>query len=102
MPAAGAIIYDHLVTWLAARAAAFPPWLQDLALAVVLAAVNVGVALPYRAQLRPAGRGVFAPVTAHPLAGALALLILQCPAAGLPPVLAGAVVPVRRRVPAAV
>jgi signal transduction histidine kinase len=78
MPATGVVPYDWLVKWLAAWAAAFPPWLQDLALAVVLAAVNVGAALPYRGQLRPAGRGVPALVTAHPLAGALILLILQC------------------------
>ena len=71
------------MNWLAARAAAFPPRLQDLALAVVLAAVNVGVALPYRSQLRPAGPGVPALVSAHPLAVALALLILQAlPLAG--------------------
>jgi signal transduction histidine kinase len=65
------------VNWLAARAAAFPPRLQDLALAVALAAVNVGVALPYRSQLRPSGPGVPALVTAQPLAVALVLLVLQ-------------------------
>jgi signal transduction histidine kinase len=52
------------VKWLAARAAAFPPRLQDLVLAVALAAINVGTVLPYRSQL-------------HPLATALALLVLQ-------------------------
>ena len=63
--------------WLAARAAAFPVRLQDLVLALVLAAANVGVALPDRSQLRPAGPGVPALVTANPLASALALLVLQ-------------------------
>jgi signal transduction histidine kinase len=77
IPTAGAVIYDQHVKWLAARAAAFPPRLQDLALALVLAAANVGVALPDRSQLRPSGPGVPALVTAHPLASALALLVLQ-------------------------
>jgi signal transduction histidine kinase len=45
--------YDQRVKWLAARAAAFPDWQQDLLLAVVLAALNVGIALPYAGQLRP-------------------------------------------------
>ncbi|HEY1644621.1 MAG TPA: histidine kinase [Streptosporangiaceae bacterium] len=49
---------------LAARAAAFPAWQQDLLLAVALAALNVGTALPYASQLRP-------------LPAALILLILQ-------------------------
>jgi signal transduction histidine kinase len=71
------------VNWLAARAAAFPPRLQDAALALVLAAVNVAVALPYRSRLRPSGPGVPAVVTEHPLAVALALLVLQAlPLAG--------------------
>jgi signal transduction histidine kinase len=71
------------VNWLAARAAAFPPRLQDAALALVLAAVNVAVALPYRSRLRPSGPGVPALVTEHPLAVALALLVLQAlPLAG--------------------
>ncbi|HEY3976840.1 MAG TPA: sensor histidine kinase [Streptosporangiaceae bacterium] len=71
------------MNWLAARAAAFPPRLQDAALALVLAAVNVAVALPYRSRLRPSGPGVPAVVTEHPLAVALALLVLQAlPLAG--------------------
>ena len=71
------------MNWLAARAAAFPARLQDVALALVLAAVNVGVALPYRSRLRPSGPGVPALVTEHPLAIALALLVLQAlPLAG--------------------
>jgi signal transduction histidine kinase len=52
------------VKWLAARAAALPPRLQDLILALALAAVNVGTVVPYRGQL-------------HPLAGVLALLVSQ-------------------------
>jgi signal transduction histidine kinase len=83
MSPAGAVAYDQHVNWLTARAAAFPPWLQDLALALALAAVNVGVALPYRSQLRPSGSAVPGLVTAHPLATALALLVLQAlPLAG--------------------
>jgi signal transduction histidine kinase len=83
MSTAGPVAYDQHVNWLTARAAAFPPWLQDLALALLLAAVNVGVALPYRGQLRPSGSAVPGPVTAHPLAAALALLVLQAlPLAG--------------------
>ena len=71
------------MNWLAARAAAFPPRLQDAALALALAVVNVAVALPYRGQLRPSGPGVPAVVTGHPLATALALLVLQAlPLAG--------------------
>ena len=85
------IPYDQHVNWLAARAAAFPPRLQDVALALVLAAVNVAVALPYRSRLRPSGAGIPGPdgagvpalVTEHPLAVALALLVLQAlPLAG--------------------
>jgi signal transduction histidine kinase len=83
MSAAGPVAYDQHVNWLTARAAAFPPWLQDLALALLLAAVNVGVALPYRSQLRPSGSSAPGPATAHPLATALALLVLQAlPLAG--------------------
>jgi signal transduction histidine kinase len=82
-PAARGVPYDQHVNWLAARAAAFPPRLQDLALAVVLAAVNVGVALPYRSQLRPSGSYVPALVSGHPLAVALVLLVAQAlPLAG--------------------
>src|ERR1700729_3994180 len=77
MPTAGPVLYDQHVKWLPARAAALPVRLQDLALALVLAAANVGVALPDRSQLRPAGPGVPALVTAHPLGSALALLVLQ-------------------------
>jgi signal transduction histidine kinase len=53
-----------VVKWLAARAAALPPRLQDLVLAVTLAVVNVAIAVPYRDQL-------------HPLWAAAALLVLQ-------------------------
>ncbi|HEU5420374.1 MAG TPA: sensor histidine kinase [Streptosporangiaceae bacterium] len=49
---------------LAARAAAFPAWQQDLVLAVVLAALNAGIALPYAGQL-------------HPLPLAMILLVLE-------------------------
>jgi signal transduction histidine kinase len=63
-PPARAPFYDRLVKWLAARAAGFPAWQQDLLLAVALAALNVGTALPYRRQL-------------HPLGLALTLLVLQ-------------------------
>jgi signal transduction histidine kinase len=52
------------VKWLAAWVAALPPRLQDLILALALAAVNVGTVLPYRSQL-------------HPLWKALALLVFQ-------------------------
>ncbi|MGH3275128.1 MAG: sensor histidine kinase, partial [Streptosporangiaceae bacterium] len=65
------------MTWLAARTAAFPPRLLDLALALALVAVNVGTALPYRGELRPAAAGVPALVTAYPLPVALTLLGLQ-------------------------
>ena len=68
--------YDQGVKWLAARAATLPPRLQDLALALVLAAVNVGTVLPYRASCGPRLRTA-RPVSAHPLALALALLVLQ-------------------------
>jgi signal transduction histidine kinase len=64
------------VNWLARRAAAVPPRLRDLALALVLAAANVGTALPYARQLRPA-RGAAALLAAHPLAVAMTLLVLQ-------------------------
>ncbi len=68
------------VKWLAARAAAVSPRLQDLILGLVIAAVNVGTALPYRAQLaavRP--RSAQFPFIGHlsPLALAMALLVLQ-------------------------
>jgi signal transduction histidine kinase len=48
-----------------ARAAALPPRIQDLALALALVFVNVASVLPYRSQL-------------HPFWGALVLVIAQC------------------------
>ena len=50
---------------LTARAAALPPRVQDLALALALALVNVASVLPYRSQL-------------HPFWAALVLVIAQC------------------------
>jgi signal transduction histidine kinase len=64
------------VKWLAARATALPPRLQDLVLALALAAVNVGSVVPYFDRLRP-DSGAPALVVAHPLAAAIALLVLQ-------------------------
>jgi signal transduction histidine kinase len=43
------------VKWLATRVAAFPPWLQDLVLALALAAVNIGSVIRFRGQLHPLG-----------------------------------------------
>jgi signal transduction histidine kinase len=43
------------VKWLSAWAAKLTPRQQDLALALVLAVVNVGTVLPYLSQLHPAG-----------------------------------------------
>jgi signal transduction histidine kinase len=68
--------YDQVVKWLAARAAALPPRLQDLILALALAAVNVGSTLPYLSQLHPKA-GVPGLVSAHPVMVALGLLVLQ-------------------------
>ena len=53
------------VTRLAARAAALPARVQDLALALALALVNAASVLPYRSQL-------------HPFWAALVLVIAQC------------------------
>jgi signal transduction histidine kinase len=64
------------VKWLAAWVAALPPRLQDLILALALAAVNVGTTLPYLSKLHPNG-GAPALLRHYPVAGALALLILQ-------------------------
>ena len=50
---------------LTARAAALPPRVQDLALALALVLVNVASVLPYRSQL-------------HPFGVALVLVIAQC------------------------
>ena len=62
--------------WLAARVAAFPPRLQDLILALGLAAVNVAITLPYRHRLQTLP-GVPALFRLHPLVVAMALLVLQ-------------------------
>jgi signal transduction histidine kinase len=64
------------VKWLAARVAAFPPRLQDLILALGLAAVNVVITLPYRHRLQtlPGAPALF---RLHPLVVAMALLVLQ-------------------------
>ena len=75
-PAAAEPFYDRLVKWLAARVAAFPPRLQDLILALGLAAVNVAITLPYRHKLQ-ALPGAPALVRLHPLVAAMALLVLQ-------------------------
>jgi signal transduction histidine kinase len=56
--------YDRRVKRLSAWAAKLTPRQQDLALALVLAAVNVGTVLPYLSQM-------------HPQGWAVALLILQ-------------------------
>ena len=53
------------VTRLAARAAALPPRVQDLALALALVFVNAASVLPYHSQL-------------HPFWAALVLVIAQC------------------------
>ncbi|HEY8045785.1 MAG TPA: histidine kinase [Streptosporangiaceae bacterium] len=56
---------SQAVTRLTARAAALPPRVQDLALALALVLVNVASVLPYRSQL-------------HPFWAALVLVIAQC------------------------
>ncbi|HEY5015567.1 MAG TPA: sensor histidine kinase [Streptosporangiaceae bacterium] len=61
---------------LAARVAAFPPRLQDLVLALGLAAVNVAITLPYRHRLQ-ALPGAPELVRQHPQAAAIALLAAQ-------------------------
>jgi signal transduction histidine kinase len=61
---------------LAAWVAALPPRLQDLILALALAAVNVGTTLPYLSKLHP-NAGAPALLRHYPVAGALGLLILQ-------------------------
>jgi signal transduction histidine kinase len=64
------------VKWLSARATALPPRLQDLVLALALAAVNVGSVVPYLDRLRPSATAP-ALVVSYPLTVALALLGLQ-------------------------
>ncbi len=56
---------SQVVTRLTARAAALPPRVQDLALALALVLVNAASVLPYRGQL-------------HPFWAALVLVIAQC------------------------
>ena len=56
---------SQVVTRLRDRAAALPPRVQDLALALALSLVNVASVLPYRSQL-------------HPFWVALVLVIAQC------------------------
>ena len=56
---------SQVVTRLTARAAALPPRVQDLALALALVLVNAASVLPYRSQL-------------HPFWAALVLVIAQC------------------------
>jgi signal transduction histidine kinase len=58
-------VNSQVVTRLTARAAALPPQVQDLALALALVLVNVASVLPYRGQL-------------HPFWAALVLVIAQC------------------------
>jgi signal transduction histidine kinase len=58
-------VQSQVVTRLTARAAALPPRVQDLALALALVLVNVASVLPYRSQL-------------HPFWAALVLVIAQC------------------------
>jgi signal transduction histidine kinase len=58
-------VMSRAVTRLTARAAALPPRVQDLALALALVLVNVASVLPYRSQL-------------HPFWAALVLVIAQC------------------------
>jgi signal transduction histidine kinase len=72
------------VKWLAARAAAFPPRLQDLVLGLLIAAVNVGTALPYRAQLaavRP--HSALLPFLSHVSSLAIAMVLLVAQAVPL-------------------
>ena len=59
------VVQSQVVTRLTARAAALPPRVQDLALALALVVVNVASVLPYRSQL-------------HPFWAALVLVIAQC------------------------
>ena len=59
------VVQSQVVTRLTARAAALPPRVQDLALALALVLVNVASVLPYRSQL-------------HPFWAALVLVIAQC------------------------
>src|ERR1039458_10049464 len=59
------VVKSQVVTRLTARAAALPPRVQDLALALALVLVNVASVLPYRSQL-------------HPFWAALVLVIAQC------------------------
>ncbi len=56
---------SQVVTRLTGRAAALPPRVQDLALALALVLVNAASVLPYRSQL-------------HPFWAALVLVIAQC------------------------
>jgi signal transduction histidine kinase len=58
-------VNSQVVTRLTARAAALPPRVQDLALALALVLVNAASVLPYRSQL-------------HPFWAALVLVIAQC------------------------
>jgi len=60
------------VKWLSAWAAKLTPRQQDLALALVLAVVNVGTVIPYVSQLRPSELSRL-----YPLAWAVTLLVLQ-------------------------
>jgi signal transduction histidine kinase len=59
------VVTIQAVTRLAARAAALPPRVQDLALALALVFVNAASVLPYHSQL-------------HPFWAALVLVIAQC------------------------
>src|ERR1700729_3541548 len=59
------VVQSQVVTRLTARAAALPPQVQDLALALALAVVNVASVLPYRGQI-------------HPFWAALVLVVAQC------------------------
>ena len=65
MPPGTPAPYHQDVKSLMARAAALPPPIQDLALALALVLVNVASVLPYRSQL-------------HPFWAALVLVIAQC------------------------
>ena len=53
MPGGRPGLYDQGVKRLMARAAALPPRLQDLALALALTVIDVAVLLPYRSQVHP-------------------------------------------------
>jgi signal transduction histidine kinase len=59
------VVTSQIVTRLTARAAALPPRVQDLVLALVLVFVNVASVLPYRSQI-------------HPFWAALVLVTAQC------------------------